>query len=266
MMKIIKSAIFVLVVVMLSVNVFPATKVSATTEQSTTETQTQALKSGWVTKDGKKYYYIEGEPVTGWNKISGKYYYFATSAKSKGVLQKNKIVGTKKKRYYVDKNGVRVTAKEVKLAVKFVDAHTKSGWSKDKKLKACFNYLWKHYTYQRFYDKAKPAKMPSYAKYMFSKKKGNCYRYAAAFAYIARVLGYDSRVAIGSISNTRGGMSPHGWTEVKKNGKWYICDANMQRNFKTINSYMRTKKTYAYKHECSKRATLTIKKGKVTWK
>lgn len=184
-----------------------------------------------------------------------------------GILQKNKIVGSEEEGYYyVDSTGRKVTSKEIRQAVKFVRAHTKSGWSKSKKLKACYKYLWKHYTYKRFYDKPKASKMSGYARYMFSKKKGNCFRYAAAFACVARVLGYDSRVACGSISRVGGGMTPHGWTEIKVNGKWYMCDANMQRSWPKINSYMVTNKKYAFVHTCQKRYKLTVKNGRVSWK
>lgn len=184
-----------------------------------------------------------------------------------GKILKNCITGNKEEGYYyVDKNGVRSTAKEIKQAVSFVRKHTKSSWSKSKKLSTCYKYLWKHYSYQRFYDKPSAKKMPSYAQYMFSEKKGNCFRYAATFAYIARVIGYDSRVNCGSISSTRGGMTPHGWTEVKVDGKWYLCDANMQRNFPKVNSYLRTEKTYPYRHKSSKIYKMTLKYGKVIWK
>ena len=192
----------------------------------------------------------------------------ATYYSEKGKIAKNKIVGNKKQGYYyVDQTGVKVTSKEIKQAVKFVRAHTKSGWSKSKKLKACYKYLWKNYTYERFYDKAKASKMPSYARYMFSKKRGNCYRYAASLAYIARVIGYDSRVVSGGISSLhRSGFTAHGWTEIKIDGKWYIFDANMQRNFPTVDSYKKTESTYAYKHETYCKYKMTVKNGKVTWK
>lgn len=225
------------------------------------------LYTGWYKKGTKKYYYTNGCITTGWKKIGGKKYYFDTAQGNRGVMLTNKIAGSKKEGYYyVDSTGIQITNKEVKLAVKFVNAHTKSSWSQDKKLKSCFNYLWKNYKYKRFYETPKASTMADYANYMLSKKKGNCYRYAASFAYIARVLGYDTRVAVGKISSARGGMTPHGWTEVKINGKWYMCDANMQRNHPSINSYMKTNSSYAYRHSCSKRYKLTIKNGKVSWK
>lgn len=185
----------------------------------------------------------------------------------KGKLLTNTIAGNKKQGYfYVDTTGVKVTKKEIKQAVKFVRAHTKTSWSKSKKLKVCYNYLWKNYNYQRFYDKPKASKMPSYAKYMFLNKRGNCYRYAASLAYIAKVIGYEVRVTSGAIPSLRGGKSPHGWTEIKIDGKWYYFDANMQKNFPTVDSYKKTSKTYPYKHEIYDRYKMTVKNGKVTWK
>lgn len=225
------------------------------------------LLNDWYKKENKTYYYANGKMVTGWYKISGKKYYFDKSASNKGVLLTNTIIGTgTEDSYYVDETGVQITDPEIKLAVKFVNAHTKKSWSDSKKLEACFQYLWKNYEYERFYDTPKASAMSDYAVYMLKNKKGNCFRYAASFACIAKVLGYDTRVAVGKISSTHGGMTPHGWTEVKVDGKWYLCDANMQRNYPKINSYMRTNKNYAYRHSCSKRYTLNIKNGKVSWK
>jgi hypothetical protein len=225
------------------------------------------LYTGWYTKSENKYYYISGTLATGWKTIAKKKYYFDNTKDNKGVLLTNTIVGSKKSGYYyVDSTGVQVTAKEMQQAAAFVKAHTKSSMSQSAKLKACFNYLWKNYKYKRFYETPKASKMAGYAKYMFTNKQGNCFRYASSFACIAKVLGYDVRVAVGKISSARGGMTPHGWTEVKVNGKWYMCDANMQRNHPGISSYMKTNKTYAYRHSCSARYKLTIKNGKVTWK
>lgn len=185
-----------------------------------------------------------------------------------GTILKNTIAGNKSQGYYyVDSTGVKVTKKEIKQAVKFVRKHTKTSWSKSRKLRACYEYLWKNYTYQRFYDSPKASKMPSYAKYMFSNKRGNCYRYAATFAYIARVIGYDTRVVSGGIpSLSRSGFAPHGWTEIKIDGKWYIFDANMQRNYPNVDSYKKTSQTYPYRHEVYDKYKMTVKNGKVTWK
>ncbi len=186
----------------------------------------------------------------------------------KKTLVTNAIAGNSKDGYYyVGSDGVVVKDKVIKRAVKYVRAHTKTGWSQEKKLKACYQYLWKHYSYQRFYESPKASKMSSYANYMLSKKKGNCYRYAASFAYIARVLGYDVRVAVGSIPHLHGnGMTPHGWTEIKIDGKWYLFDANMQKNFPKVDSYKKTDKTYPYPHKVAAKYKMKVSNGKISWK
>lgn len=224
------------------------------------------LGTAWYKKGSKKYYYSSGKMVTGWKKISGKTYYFSKDKKNKGELVTSTIVDDGKKSYYVDDKGIRVNTQEMNLAVKFVQDHTKESWSKSKKLKACYDYLWKNYPYERFYESPSPSKMPSYARYMLKYKQGNCYRYAAAFAYIARVIGYESRVGVGEISAIGGGMTPHGWTEIKIGGTWYMFDANMQRNYPHISSYKQTHDSYRYRHTFLDVYKLEIKNGKVTWK
>ena len=67
-------------------------------------------RHGWVTSNGKKYYYANGEKVTGWRKISGKYYYFS---ETDGQLYKSRLVVSDGTAYYVDKKGVRVKDKLV---------------------------------------------------------------------------------------------------------------------------------------------------------
>lgn len=226
------------------------------------------LQAGWLAKNGKKYYFSPKSNVmqTGWVKVGSYKYYLASSGAEMGVLQAGGIVGSSKEGFfYTGADGRQVASSEVIQAVAFVKAHTSDSWTSDVKLQKCFEYLWKNYSYQRFYETPTAASMPGYANDMLASGKGNCYRYAASFAYIAKVLGYDSRVAVGSISSLRGGMTPHGWTEVKLGNTWYMCDANMQRNYPNINSYMRTEANYAYRHTCSVRYTLTIQNGGVSW-
>lgn len=222
------------------------------------------------TGNSKVYYFNQkgiGTPYTGSKFIkisyggSSKVYY-----SNKGTLEKNKIVGNKKEGYYyVDSTGVKVTDKTTKLAVKFVRAHTKSSDSQSKKLSKCYYYLARHYKYKRSYGNLYPkAKdMQSMAYDMLSSKRGNCHRYAASFAYIVRVLGYDTRVVIGKVSSNRGGMTPHGWVEVKKNGKWYVCDPDMEVN-NNVASYM--KSATPCKTSVTRRCKITVKNGKVSWK
>ncbi len=182
-----------------------------------------------------------------------------------GKLLTNQIVGNKKAGYrYVDSTGIVIKDAVVQDAVNFVVKHSDASASNDKRLRSCYQYLWKHYKYQRFYGGLSPkAKdMRSYAKYMFKYKKGNCHRYAACFAYIARVLGYDSKVVVGSISSNRGGMTPHGWSLVKKGKSWLVCDPDMELN--GVHDYMVARSSC--RTSITRKCTLTIKNGVVKWK
>ncbi len=62
---------------------------------------------GWMTINGKTYYFKKGAATKGWKKISGKYYYFK---KTSGV-QRTKWLKIGSKKYYLDPddNGARVT-------------------------------------------------------------------------------------------------------------------------------------------------------------
>ncbi|MGN0483985.1 MAG: transglutaminase domain-containing protein [Lachnospiraceae bacterium] len=224
------------------------------------------LQSGWMKLKGKQYYFSTSNHVlqTGLKTIEGKKYYFEPT--KKGELQIGHIVDTPKGSFFAEPgDGICVESQEIKLAVAFVKKYTDNSWSNDVKLAKCFEALWKNYSYQRFYENPTAQSMSGYATYMLQNGRGNCFRYAASFACIAKVLGYDSRVAVGSISSTRGGMTPHGWAEINVGGTWYMCDANMQKNKPEINSYMRTEATYAYRHTCDARYTLHTQKGGVFW-
>lgn len=219
-------------------------------------------------KEGSIYYFDQngiGTPYTGTGFISVfhkgiSHIYYCRD----GSVVKNQIVGNQKQGYYyVDSTGIRVTDKTTMLAVKFVRSHTKDSDSKSTKLKKCYNYLSYHYKYKRTYENLYPkAKdMKSFAYDMFSTKQGNCHRYAASFAYIAKVLGYECRVVVGQITSTHGGMTPHGWNEVKQNEKWYVCDPDLQSQ---VSSYMRT--STPYHTTVTRRCTISAKDGKVSWK
>ncbi len=192
----------------------------------------------------------------------------------KGNLLKNQIAGNKAEGYYyVDTTGVRITDKTVKYAVQFVRKHTKTSDSNKTKLKKCYDYLWKHYKYSRIYASPssralnpKAADMSKIAKQMFKSKKGNCHRYAACFAYIARVLGYDSKVVVGTAPGS-GGRTPHGWTKVSYNKtgnkyKWYLCDPDVELH--RLHVYMVSHHPWGVREKWT--CTLQIKDGKVKWK
>ena len=190
------------------------------------------LANGTVTVNGKKLNFDKGVLRTGMQTINGNKYYYNAS----GVLQKNGIVGSDKSGwYYADKNGkidfsysngitqngkdwnvmsgkaTRVKTKSDKTlfrALKVVAKVTNKSMSKSQKLKACFNYT------KNAYKELNP-RIPHYhgsdwpiiyANDMFVDGAGNCFSYGAAFAYMAKAIGYKNVYCCNS-----GG---HGWAEV----------------------------------------------------
>ena len=61
-------------------------------------------------------------------------------------------------------------------------------------------------------------------------------------------------------------MTPHGWTEIKIDGKWYLFDTNMQKNFPKVDSYKKTDKTYPYPHKVASKYKMKVSNGKISWK
>lgn len=164
----------------------------------------------------------------------------------KGVVQKNKIVGNEKIGYqYVGDDGVCVKDKTTKEAVKFVTEHTSPSDSNETKLRKCYIYLASHYRYKRIYDVnglfPKAEDIPNISYEIFSTHLGNCHRFASAFAYMAKVLGYESRVDIGwchgSGPGASGGWTPHGWAEVYMDGQWYYFDPDLDLYTSNHSSY-----------------------------
>ena len=180
----------------------------------------------------------------------------------------NKIVGSRAKGYYyVDKTGRKVNTREIRQAVDFVMRNSKAGDSRAKRLKACYRAL-QAYPYFGMTNRAPKAKnLFSYARYMFSRHRGDCYYYASTMAYIARVLGYDSRVAVGGVT-ARGPAAPlslHGWCEVKYGKSWRMLDCSMQRAHHDRNLCLVTRKNYPFRLRCDKVYTMTVKNAKVKW-
>lgn len=202
------------------------------------------LKTGFVKNSGKTYYFkengkagIKGKLLTGLKTINKTKYYF----NSKGVLQKNGIVGTKKIGYYYAKKSGKIDktlrkavtykgkdwnvlngkAKKVtsladrtlNRALKVVEKVTTKKMSKQEKLKTCFEYAKNAYIEKNpriphYHGKNWPQ---IYANDMFVNGVGNCFSYGSAFAYMAKAIGYKNVYCCNS-----GG---HGWAEI--NGKVY---------------------------------------------
>ena len=180
----------------------------------------------------------------------------------------NKIVGSKAKGYYyVDKTGRKVNTREIRQAVDFVMRNSKAGDSRAKRLKACYRAL-QTYPYFGMTNRAPKAKnLSSYARYMFSRHRGDCYYYASTMAYIARVLGYDSRVAVGGVT-ARGPAAPlslHGWCEVKYGKSWRMLDCSMQRAHLDRNLCLVTRRQYPFRLRCDRVYNMVVRNARVRW-
>lgn len=180
----------------------------------------------------------------------------------------NKIVGSKSSGfYYVDKSGTKVTDPEIKKAVSFVMANSKSSQTRAQRLQKCFKALCKYRYVGLSHGAFSASDIKKCASVMFKYKYGDCVSYASSFAYIARVLGYDSRVVDGGVTaykNHR--LSNHSWCEVKIGKQWKMVDCSMQRAHRDVNLYLVTRKAYPYRLRCDKVLTMKITKGKVKWK
>lgn len=133
----------------------------------------------------------------------------------------------------------------------------------EEKMKSGFLYMAKNYPYNRTYDHPKGASdLAPLAIDLFKNKKGNCFRYASAFACVARIAGHRSRVVIGKVL-----QSPHGWVEVLVDGKWLICDPDAQIpgfNVPDYKPYMM--KQHYWTLTPLVKCEVTINNGKAVWK
>ena len=130
-----------------------------------------------------------------------------------------------------------------KLVASVLEICTTGGMSQKQQLESCFNYFVYASAYERKSDIPIGNWTGSYATDILLNGKGNCYNYAAGFAYIAKGLGYDARVCTGTVTSSLGGRTPHAWTEIKMGEKWYIFDTEMQ-DAKGSGYYRQTYKSY----------------------
>ena len=79
-----------------------------------------------------------------------------------------------------------------------------------------------------------------FAKEMYKNGKGNCYRFASLFCWLAKSIGYDARVANGWVTNRYGNHVDHGWVEIKWKGQKIVCDPEMQYDYPSYNWYWQT--------------------------
>lgn len=247
-----------------------------------------AVKKGWVTaKSGVKKYYVDGIAVTGAKKIGKKWRAFNAKGKlmkktfklagvtyyanAKGVLEARKAKGSF---YYA--NGKKMSKadgyeyKTIEKARSIAKKITKKSWSKQKKLRVCFNWVRaKYYAFHREWTGSKtwPA---VYAMDHFNNKNGDCHSDAAAFAYLAYAIGYTNVYCCTDSGKTK--ENNHAWAQI--NGKVYdpLFDQSKSgsyfgrsyRNFMTSAPSTKVKiPFYSSKHASKKAAKLSNKSGLV---
>ncbi len=138
---------------------------------------------------------------------------------------------------------VSPTSNVMNLAAQIVEKSTTGDMTQAQQLEAAFSYLSTYVSYERSLDEPSGDWTKEYTSKTLATRRGNCYGYAASFAYIAKGLGYDARVCTGTVTSALGGRTDHAWTEVKMKNKWYIFDAEMQ-NAKGSGYYKQTSASY----------------------
>lgn len=180
-----------------------------------------------IVKVGNYSYYVNksGIASTGWLIINKKLYY----ADSKGRFYKNKTYqGVTFSSTGAAKNN---TASQLKIqTMNTVSSITTSKMTKAQKLKACWNYITssgKFSYYPSYPNLNKKGWQKETALSMLTKRRGNCYGFACAFAALASEVGYDSYVICGRVSGSRDGaadgLTRHCW--VKISGRYYDPEA-----------------------------------------
>ncbi len=204
------------------------------------------------------------EKYTGVQQAATGLYYYYTKSGNSYTCAKNKIVGSS----YYGPDGARVDDAAIEAAVEFVNTYTDSSDSAYNRLSDCYYILVDYFGYKNNPDVTTMPDgrhIPGYCTQMLDEWSGNCYRFAAAFAYMARVLGYDAGFITGQISASGGGTTTHGLTEIYYNGTTYWCDAMMQNKYPSTNSFFVTSSTYPYGYTRNYRIRMYVSDGKVTW-
>ena len=159
-----------------------------------------------------------------------------------------------------------ITALPVQAATKTVKADTTikkevskviktnkitSSTSKSVALKKVFTYMTtkNRYKYSRAPLGFKPNVQKNwerdFAKQLLKNKRGSCYHYAAAYAYLAKKISkYPVRIGYGQAKVFSDKWQAHAWTEIKIGKTWYIYDANAQQfSKKRVGKWYQQKRT-----------------------
>ena len=213
-----------------------------------------------VTVSGKR-----NGKVTIYAKVNGRT--LSCAVRVKGITPtENCIMGSQKTGYYyVDGTGSRVYDDQIVMALNFLNSVSSPSQTPRARMLACFRKLCT-YTYSWHPDSPSAWVMPTYAADTFRTKIANCWRFGAAFAYIARVLGYDTRVCIGGVTAYQySELSNHGWCEIYIDGTWKMVDVSMQKHHPEVSLFLVPRYEYPFRLRCDSIYTMRITNGRVYW-
>ena len=97
-----------------------------------------------------------------------------------------------------------------------------------------FQYISDHYRYRNgnVYPQGKWTSWSTgYAREMYEKRSGNCYRFASILGWAARSMGFSAQVVSGEVLEY-GGWWHHGWITINHAGKQLCYDVEMYQKFK----------------------------------
>ena len=118
-----------------------------------------------------------------------------------------------------------------KLA-EIIRRETSSDMTDREKLRAVYRHVRDNFTYikRRLVSQGQEGWEPAYAEAFLKDGRGNCFGFAATFCLLARQLGFDAHTVVGWLGQRR---QPHGWVEIKLNGRTYVYDAELEMKYRS---------------------------------
>ncbi|MBR2122886.1 MAG: transglutaminase domain-containing protein [Lachnospiraceae bacterium] len=181
------------------------------------------------TENGLFYIPEDGYVIKGWNCCNDRFFYVGSDGR---ILRDAEVTP-----YRVDGAGMLIRDEDGqerdagigRTAEKILLSVVSGDMTREEQLRACYDYVLSNTVYRRTYETPEGRDWTRlYALDALVSGQGNCFRYAAAFAYLADAVGYEARICTGQISARRGGTTPHGWVEILTDNGWFICDPDMQ--------------------------------------
>ena len=197
------------------------------------------VQTGWQYINGYWYYFgAGGRMKTGWQYINDKWYYFYDWG---GMLSGTGIVKIDDEYWYFDNDALKyitdlVTVDGVTYAVTNGKASSDEidvvemyaskrldevGWD----IKSAYNWA-ASIPYEN--DAYAYTTTSGAAIHSFISEIGDCVGKAAAFYWMARLLGYDVKLIYGRVPLRAGGYVEHGWVEIVYDGSTYVCDPEFE--------------------------------------